>query len=158
MLRNLVWGMLVLLLTALPVPGLAQGPPSALSFPGKWWRMPEMSNQLSLSEEEKIKLDAMYLEFHSMLIEARAARDKAQLILDDLLERNELDEKAIFAQLDQANQVLTKMNTDRFRFLVEVRKLLGVDRYTALKGLFMKNRMRFDRKGQKPPAEGPDED
>lgn len=140
-----------LLLALLPAAGLAQGPPSALSFPGKWWRMPEASKDLNLTEEEKTKLDSMYLEFHSMLIQARADRDKAKLILDDLLEKETLDEKAVFEQLDKANEINTRMNTERFRFLVEVRKLLGLERYTVLKGFFMKSRMRFGKKGPNPP-------
>ncbi len=162
MFRNLLVGFAVVMLAVLPGQGWAKGPPdgpsTGINYPGKWWRVPDLTEQLNLSAEEKTKLDALYLEHHSRLIDARAARNKAKLILDDLLEKDELDEKAVFAQLETANEALSRINTERFRFLVEVRKLLGVERYAQLKGLFFKHRMERRIRDSKEPPEEPAED
>jgi hypothetical protein len=134
---------IVTFLLAWPLTVAAQGGPRTKSFLGKWWKMPEFTGEISLTREERDSLDALYLDSHAKLIDARAAKTKAKLILDDLLEKDELDEKAIYGQVDEVNKAMAVVNTERFRFLIEVRKLLGVKRHAQLKSLFGKHRRRF---------------
>ncbi len=131
------------LFLALPWSSEALADPDERGFPGKWWRMSEFAGEITLSQAEKDKLNALYLESRARMIDARAAKSKAKLILDDLLEKEQLDEEAIYAQLELANKALAAMNSERFKFLIEVRKLLGADRHAKLKSLFGKHRMRF---------------
>ncbi len=118
-------------------------PPDGPPPPMKWWRVQEFVDQMGLTQEEKQKLDAMYIESHTKLIDAEAARSKAKLIMDDLLDKDELDEKAVFDQLERVNRAMATINTERFRFLIEIRRFLGAKRFARLKGIFDQHRMRI---------------
>ena len=142
--RNLLIILTVAVLTVFALPSAGHcGPPDMPPPPMKWWRVPEFVEQMGLTQEEKQKLDSMYIESHSKLIDAEAAKNKAKLILDDLMDKEELDEKAVFTQLEKVNQALATMNTERFRFLIEIRKFLGSKRFAQLKGLFDQHRIRI---------------
>jgi Spy/CpxP family protein refolding chaperone len=62
--------------------------------PGKWWRRPEVVQQLSITDEQQTRLDAIFRSAANNLIDSRAEVEKLQLAI-----RGELDQ----AQLNRAN-------------------------------------------------------
>jgi len=104
--------------------------------PGKWWNAPEIAKQLNLSEAEKKKLDDHYIAFHRMLIDRKAIMDKLWLDIDTLCNREELNESAIMEQFRKVEAERSIVATDRFQFLLNVRKILGRERYQRLKALY----------------------
>ena len=123
---------LSLLLWAAPLAAQAQGPPP----PGKWWLMPRVVNELGLGPREQERLDELHLKMRSRLIQLRSQRDQARLRIDDYLERQVLDQKALEKQFQNLAQAQAETSLARSRFLLEVRRLLGADRFRRLRALF----------------------
>ena len=62
--------------------------------PGKWWRRPEIAQQLGLTEEQQSRLDGIFRSSANDLIDLRGDVEKASIAL-----RSELDQP----QLNRAN-------------------------------------------------------
>jgi Spy/CpxP family protein refolding chaperone len=109
----------------------------ALVIPsGKWWSMPEMAKKINLTEPEKKKLDDLYIVFYRKLIDRRAVMEKLWLDIDTLFDREEFNESAVLEQFKKHEAERSAIATDRFQFLVDVRKILGRERYQRLKALY----------------------
>ena len=101
--------------------------------PGKWWRVPEVMENLKMTKEEQAKLDEMFVETQRKLIDFRGRLDKENFELNQLLEKKEFDADACLNQFKKSSEQQTNISTEQFRFTVMVRKLLGFERYQSLK-------------------------
>ncbi|MDY6843374.1 MAG: periplasmic heavy metal sensor [Thermodesulfobacteriota bacterium] len=119
-------------------------------YPGKWWRIPRLAEYLALSEEEKAKLDNMFVENRRTLIDLKSALEKEQFELDNLLDKQSFDEDAIMKQFKKLEKAQSSLTHERFRFLLKVRNILGHERFNRLKATFKEYRER-KLQGQKPP-------
>jgi Spy/CpxP family protein refolding chaperone len=106
---------------------------------GKWWKMPEVSENLNLTGEEKAKLDEFYIQNRSKLIDLEGSVKKAGFPLEQIIENDNFDESACMDQFIKLQDARTKVDVESFRFFVEVRKLLGYDRFQQFKKIFAKN-------------------
>lgn len=100
---------------------------------GKWWHRPQASEKLNLSKEEINKLDKQFVDSRRKLIKLESALKSEQFELDNLLENERLDEKATVKQFARLQQARTDLANEQFRFLLEIRKILGLDRFRQLK-------------------------
>ena len=100
---------------------------------GKWWRHPEVNKRMSLSDEEKSKLDALFLQSRRKLIDLKRDLEIERLEFESLMERETLDESAVMKQFDKLEGARKALSTERFRFLLQVRKTLGFERFQQLK-------------------------
>ncbi|MDY6792701.1 MAG: periplasmic heavy metal sensor [Thermodesulfobacteriota bacterium] len=100
---------------------------------GKWWHRPQASEKLNLSKEEINKLDEQFVDSRRKLIKLESALRSEQFELDNLLENEHLDEKATVKQFARLQQARTDLANEQFRFLLEIRKILGLDRFRQLK-------------------------
>ncbi len=104
--------------------------------PGKWWRMPRVSDRLDLSNEEKQALDDLFVNSRRKLIDLKSAVERERFELENLLEKEALDEKAVKEQLKKLEKARSDLANERFHYLLEVRKRLGFERYQQLRSLF----------------------
>lgn len=114
---------------------------------GKWWKRPKVAEKIGITEEEKEKLDNMYYKHRYQIIDLQSQVQKERLELEQLLDRKDFNAKASidhFAKLQKAHNTRA---AERFRFLVQVRELLGLDRFQQLKEQVRKYRM--ERKREK---------
>jgi Spy/CpxP family protein refolding chaperone len=131
MLKKILAGALVALWVIGPMVSTAQE-----MAPGKWWRLPRVGKHLELSQEEENRLDELFLNSRRRLIDLKSAVEREQFELDNLLEKEALDEKAVMAQFSKLEKARSDLANERFRYLLEARKTLGFDRYQQLKVLF----------------------
>lgn len=118
------------------------GEMAQLKIPGgKWWRMPEVVKKLVLTSEEQQKLDDQFVQSRRRMIDLKSNVKKEELELAIILDQKNFDESACMAQYKKLDSARDKLSNERFRFLVEVRKLLGLDRYRQLKTEFRNRRM-----------------
>ena len=103
---------------------------------GKWWRIPRVAQEINLSEEEKKSLDGTSIEFRKKAIDLRSALERERLELDLLLEKEPLDESAALGQYKKVDAARSALSLERFKVLLNVRKVLGRDRYEILKQKF----------------------
>ena len=74
--KNVLAGVLLLILLISPT--IAVGKDNPL---GKWWHNPRVSEQLNLSEEEKSKLDEIFVESRRKLIDLKSSVEREQFEL-----------------------------------------------------------------------------
>lgn len=115
---------------------------------GKWWRMPEVVKKLVLTSEEQQKLDDLYVQSRRTMIDLKSNVKKEELELGIILDQQNFDESACMDRFNKLDSARDKLSNERFRFLVEVRKLLGLDRYRQLKMEFRDRRMHQMKKPQ----------
>lgn len=104
--------------------------------PGRWWMQPDLARQLSLSKKEKKALDNLFSRNRAALIDLRSSLEKERLVMQDILEKEPLDEAALFAQQRRVGEKRQKLSDERFKYLVGVRKILGADRFRTLSGKY----------------------
>lgn len=102
----------------------------------KWWRIPEVAETLKITTEEQEKLDSLYLENRKKMIDLIGNLQKEKLELDRLLESKNFDESACLAQFQKVQTAKTIVADEYFKFVIEVRKLIGPDRFQLLKMKF----------------------
>ncbi len=112
-------------------------------MPGKWWMMPRVADTLNLTEEEKAKLDQLFLDKQSAMIDIKARVDKEQLALESILGREPLDEAAASTQFSRVLAARDELAGLRFQFLVGSRKVLGAERFQQLTSIFEEFKERF---------------
>jgi Spy/CpxP family protein refolding chaperone len=103
---------------------------------GKWWHMPPVAEQLNLHGREKEQLDDLFIQNRRKMIDLRSAVEKERLELGILMAKETLDEVAIMGQFKRLGEARANLTAERFRFILEVRKILGAERFQSLKTLF----------------------
>ncbi len=134
--------------------------------PGKWWQMPQVSEKLNLSPEQKKTLDELFTNNRSKLSDLRSDLKKGRSELESAMAKDPLDEAAVMEQFKKLEATRTNIATERFQFILQVRKLLGAERFQTLKTLIKEHRKkggdgppnRRDRRGPKPGHHDPDEE
>jgi len=118
---------------------------------GKWWRSPKASEKLNLSDEEKNQLDEKFLESRRKLIDLKAVVEKERLELDALMDKEPLNERSVMERFKKLEAARANLATERFGFILKVRKIIGFERFqqlkTAFKGFRQKRHQRDRREG-----------
>ncbi|MDY7033571.1 MAG: periplasmic heavy metal sensor [Thermodesulfobacteriota bacterium] len=104
--------------------------------PGRWWRMPKAAEKLGIKDKEKKELDDLYVKSHRLMIDLKSSVEKERFELDNLIDQENLDENAIMDQFKKLEGARAYLATERFHFLLQVRKILGPERYRNLKMTF----------------------
>jgi len=133
------------LIYLLATPGIClargHGGMEGLKMPhGKWWQMPEVAKKLGLTSEEQQKLDDLFVQSRRQMIDLKSNVEKEKLELEMILDQQDFNESACMDRFKKFQDARNKLVNERFRFLVEVRKLLGLDRYRQLKTEFRDRR------------------
>jgi Spy/CpxP family protein refolding chaperone len=131
MLKRMLMGVLVVVWGFSPAMAQEREAPG-----GKWWHIPRVADELKLTEAEKRTLDACFVESRRKLIDLKSALERERFELDNLLDRDTMDEGAVMAQFGRLEKARTDLARERFRFLLDVRKTIGSERFRELKMRF----------------------
>lgn len=131
MLKQFIAGISLIVFLALAPLAIGQTMPS-----GKWWRDPGIVKQLDLTAKEAKQLDKLFVKSRRRLIELKNQVEKERFEYQTLMESQNLDESAVNRQLQKLEKARTAMNAETNRFVVEVRKILGHDRFQKLKRIY----------------------
>ena len=144
MTRRMFIGMLVcsaMILGAVKVHGADIGP-------GRWWRSPDFVKDINLTDKEQQALDDMFAKNRNELIDLRSDLEKERLKLEDILDKEPLNQSAAKAQFKRVEDKRQMLSSERFKFILEVRKLLGLERFRILTAKFEEmRRKRHERPG-----------
>ena len=116
---------LILLITAAAVYA-QQGPQ------GRWWRSPKVVKQLNLTNAEIQRLEEAFNQSRLKMIELKSQIKAEQFKLKTLLEKRNLDEAAVKAQNRKLEQARTALANERTAFVLDVRKIIGHQRFQQL--------------------------
>jgi hypothetical protein len=138
--KNFIVLLLILLLVA-PATVMAKDIPV-----GKWWHRSGVASKLNLSETEKDTLDQKYIESRRNLIKLKNVVESEGFELEVLLESEPLNEAKALEQHIRLQKARSDLANERFRFVLEVRKIIGLDRFQELKAAFKKIRRQKTRR------------
>ncbi len=110
---------------------------------GKWWRAPQIAGQLHLSQSEIQQLDQLHFQMQQRVIRHRNEIEQAKLTLDKLMNSRPLNEQAVDKQYARLGRAQTAIAQEKSQFLVQVRKILGRDRFQQLRTIFDRSRRRY---------------
>jgi len=120
--------------------------------PGKWWRRPEIVQILNLSEEQQERLETIFRNASSDLIDLRGEVEKQNINLRGELDQQQLDRAAIRKDAQKLSEARGRLFERELAMLIDMRAVLNDSQW---------NRMRnglLDRLGnagqQRPKANG----
>lgn len=135
MLKQFITGIPLILVLALAPLAMGQTMPS-----GKWWKDSRVVKQLNLTSGEVKKLDNLFVKSRRRLIGLKNRVEKEQFEYQTLMESQNLDERAVNRQLQKLEKARSELNSERSRFLVGVRKILGRDRFQKLQQIYYRSK------------------
>jgi Spy/CpxP family protein refolding chaperone len=103
-----------------------------LAVTGRWWHNEQVVKRLELTTDEVTALQAAYSTSRRNLIALKGQLEVAQFELESLLESPELDAAAARAQYQRLEAARTELGSERFAFLLEVRRIVGFERFQKL--------------------------
>ena len=108
----------------------------------KWWRAPQIVRQLNLNNHEIQQLDQLHFQMQQRVVRHRNEIEQAKLALDNLMNHRPLNEQAVRQQYDRLGRAQTAIAQEKSQFLVQVRKILGRDRFQQLRMIFDRSHRR----------------
>jgi hypothetical protein len=120
------------------------------TYPGRWWHVPQTSKVLELTDGEKRQLDGLYDENRNKLRDLRDSVEDERERLYKVLDRENFNEEDVSGQLRRLEMARAKLSAERIRYIVEVRKLLGLKRFQLLKQFYKRSRDSGLGEGQRP--------
>lgn len=144
----------VLALTVFAVLMALDGRPASAQeiYPGRWWRIPALAERLELGDNHRRRLDDIYDKDRANLAELKEKIQREQTVLEELLDEEPLREPVVMSQLKKLESVRTSLSEERVRYVIEVRKVLGPDRYRQLKQFLRQER---EERKERPPRPYP---
>jgi Spy/CpxP family protein refolding chaperone len=109
--------------------------PAAGMMHGKWWHDRSIVDELELKDAEKKDLEERYIESRRKMIEQKSEVERQRFELDLLLGSPDVDRQKIMTRFDSLEQARAKLSRIRFEMLLEVRKIIGPERFQGLKSM-----------------------
>lgn len=106
----------------------------------RWWNTPEYTEALKLTAGEIQQLNQMYETYSLDMIELKGQVEAARLKLQFSMEKEDLDESAMEAQYNVLEEARAALGKERFAFYIQVRKIIGSQRFRQLMEIFKARR------------------
>lgn len=101
--------------------------------PGKWWRRPEIVQQLALTEDQRAKLDAAFLTNANALIDLRAEVEKQNIALRGELDRPVLNRSNIQRIAGRLTEARGRLFSQELMMMVDMRDVLTDEQWTRMR-------------------------
>jgi periplasmic protein CpxP/Spy len=130
------------------------GPPMARSFRGmqhgRWWDNPRIADRIGLTDDQKKKMDDIFLQSRLQLIDLNAAVEKQEAIMQPLIGADQPDEGKILSQIDAIAQARAELEKARARMLFGIRKVLTPDQWKKVQAMVHEDHGPMGRDGRGP--------
>jgi periplasmic protein CpxP/Spy len=107
-------------------------PPPRMGQEGRWWVNPDVVQKIGLTPDQQKQIDALFQKDRLKLIDASAAVEKEEAVLEPLLEADHPDEAKVLAQIDRVAQSRAELEKANARMLLGFRSVLSVDQWKKL--------------------------
>jgi protein CpxP len=123
-----------------PPPMQSNRPPMERAFRGgpgrvlgKWWDNPDVAKDLNLQADQRQKMDDIFNQNRSKLVDQHASLQKEEEALEPLMNADAPDETKVVAQIDKVAQARAELEKSNARMLLAMRQVLTQDQWTKLK-------------------------
>jgi Spy/CpxP family protein refolding chaperone len=103
--------------------------------PGKWWRRPEIIQQLQLTDEQQSRLEAAFRVAADDLIDLRGEVEKTNIALRFELDRPQLDRQKIRSIAAHLSDARGKLFDRELMMLVDMRAVLTETQWNRMRTL-----------------------
>lgn len=110
---------------------------------GRWWQNNKVAQELGLSPDQRKALDGLMLSQEEKMIDLKAALEKEELRLRDLLDRPTLDERAVLQQVDRTLAARMELQRNRMAMFIKVRGILTPEQWAKAKDRLQEKRREF---------------
>lgn len=107
---------------------------------GKWWQNEKAAAELGLTPDQQARLDKMMFEHRDRMIDLRAALEKAELRLRELMDDTAFDERAALDQLERVSAARSLVEKNRAAMLIKTRSILTLDQWQRARERLMERR------------------
>jgi Spy/CpxP family protein refolding chaperone len=111
------------------------GPP-----PFDWWRNSELAQKLNLTDQQKQQLEQTFNQQRLQLVDLRAALEKEEIKLRDLMDSENFNESQAMAQIETTQAARERLGRSFATMAVQFRKILTAQQWKMLRDQEM---MRF---------------
>jgi hypothetical protein len=105
---------------------------------GKWWQISDVAKDLNLTAEEQKQLDDLDLENRRKMVDLHSQVEKERMELEKLFDAETLNEAECLNQFKKIQNTREYTAAEKFSFILNVRKLMGKDRFQRLRTTFKK--------------------
>jgi len=103
--------------------------------PGRWWHIPYFAEQLNISERQKEDFDRLFDFSRKRLTELKKQMEEERSELLRAIDQEHLNESSALTMMKKLENTRSLMAATRFSYSLEVRKLLGYERFQRLRAL-----------------------
>ncbi|MGA2228010.1 MAG: periplasmic heavy metal sensor [Syntrophobacteraceae bacterium] len=104
--------------------------------PGRWWHVPYFVDQLEITDQQKDELDKLYDYNRNRLAELKKQMEQERSELIKAFDQEHLNESTAITQMKKLENTRTLLAATRFSYSLELRKMLGHERFQRLKTLY----------------------
>ncbi|HEV2718696.1 MAG TPA: periplasmic heavy metal sensor [Thermoanaerobaculia bacterium] len=101
--------------------------------PGKWWRKPEVVQNLGVTEDQQNRLETIWRAASTDLIDFRGEVEKQNIALRTELDRPQLDRRAVQAAATRLNAARGRLFERELMMLVDMRGVLSDSQWTRMR-------------------------
>ena len=141
MLDKKVWSALIIILLFFPPVAWGQD-----MMDGKWWQNRKIAEKLEITKTEKQLLDERYVESRRKLISLKSDVERERFELDNLLDRGGSKKETIQDQYIRLEEARANLSEERFNLFLEVRSIVGIERYQELKAMHRSRRTKTSKR------------
>lgn len=102
---------------------------------GEWWKNSDVAKKLQLSDAQVTKLNQIFYDHRLKLIDYKAAMEKEDLRLQNLLDQDKPEEKEVSTQVDQVLAARGKLEREFTMMNLDLREVLTVAQWRQLKAI-----------------------
>jgi len=106
--------------------------------PGRWWHIPYFAEPLNITDKQKDEFDQLFDHNRSRLAELKKQVEDQKNELLNTIDQEHLNENSAMTQMKTLESTRTLLAATHFSYSLEVRKLLGHERFTQLQTLYRK--------------------
>ncbi len=109
---------------------------------GKWWRVPAVTRELGLTDRQIDDLEDSFHRHRRKLIRLKKDVESEQFELEILVDTRVLDVDKAMAQHRRLEEARGALATERFAYFLDIRQILGIEKFRRLIEL----KKKFDRR------------
>lgn len=125
---------------------------------GTWWKSPEVTQQLSLTDDQQQKIDRTFQDYRLKLIDLHAELEKQEALLQPLVDADHPDEAKVMAQVDKVAQARAALEKSNAAMMLAIRRVLTPDQWKKLQERSPGRRHEFGDGPGGPPPQRPNGD
>ncbi len=131
------------------------GPAMAMPM-GNWWKNSDVIQQLQLSDTQRQQLEKAFVQHRLRLVDERAAVEKQEIKLQELMDMDQPPESQVMAQVDQLQAARGQLEKEFTAMTLDFRRIITPDQWKKLQSMSQQERRVWFRRRVGPAGSPPD--